>query len=210
LRAFIDENYELAKKNFEKGKFKLDYEEYRLVYRRIARSTDERTLISCILPKNVFASESIPYFKPFRYAIRDGKLVQERIPYSETLYLMALLNSFTLDYYIRQRVSANLNMFYIYELPIPEPKPETKARIVELAFKLLYRKGHYDDMAQELGIGASEITNEDERREIRAELEAIIARDVFGLTRNEMEYVLSTFVYGNPDKELMKRIIERF
>ena len=210
LRAFIDGNYELAKENFESGRFKLDYEEHRLVYRAIARSTDERTLISTVLPKRVFMGHSLNYFKPFRYAIRDGKLVQERIPYPETLYLMALLNSFTLDYYIRQRVSANLTMFFLYELPIPEPEPEIKARIVELAFKLLYRKGHYDDMAQELGIGASEITNEDERREIRAELEAIIARDVFGLTRNEMEYVLSTFVYGNPDRELMERIIKRF
>ncbi|WP_456398007.1 Eco57I restriction-modification methylase domain-containing protein, partial [Palaeococcus sp. (in: euryarchaeotes)] len=46
LREFINENFELAKKNFERGIFKLDYEEYRLAYRAIARSTDERTLIS--------------------------------------------------------------------------------------------------------------------------------------------------------------------
>ncbi len=208
LKVFIDENYGLVRENFENGKFKLDYEEHRLVYRAIASSTNERTLISTVLPKRVFTGNSLNYFKPFRYAIRDGKLVQERIPYSETLYLMALLNSFVLDYYIRQRVSANLNMFYIYELPIPEPEPGIKARIVELAFRLLYRRSHYDDMAQELGIKVSEITDEDERREIRAELEAIIARDAFGLKRNEMEYVLSTFVYGNPDKELMKRITE--
>uniref|UniRef100_UPI00261E8EB0 hypothetical protein n=1 Tax=Thermococcus sp. TaxID=35749 RepID=UPI00261E8EB0 len=104
----------------------------------------------------------------------------------------------------------NLTMFFLYELPIPEPKPETKARIVELAFKLLYRKGHYDDMAKELGIRTSEITDEDERREIRAELEAIIARDVFGPDKREMEYILSTFIYGNPDRELMRRIIGKF
>uniref|UniRef100_UPI0026054396 Eco57I restriction-modification methylase domain-containing protein n=1 Tax=Thermococcus sp. TaxID=35749 RepID=UPI0026054396 len=107
LKEFINENYELARENFESGRFKLDYEEHRLVYRAIASSTNERTLISAILPKRVFMGHSLNYFKPFRYAIRDGKLVQERIPYSETLYLMALLNSFTLDYYIRQRVSAN-------------------------------------------------------------------------------------------------------
>ncbi|WP_456394317.1 Eco57I restriction-modification methylase domain-containing protein [Thermococcus sp.] len=209
LRKFIDENYELAKESFENGKFKLDYEEYRLVYRRIARSTDERTLISCVLPKKVFVSESIPYFKPFRYAIADGRIVQEKIPYEDVLYLMALLNSFVLDYYIRQRVSANLNMFYIYELPIPETKPETKRRIVELAFKLLYRKGVYDEMARELGIKAKEVLNEDERREIRAELEAIIAGDIFGLTKDEMKYLLSTFIYGNPDRELMEMIIAK-
>jgi len=209
LRYFINENFRLAKKNFEKGIFKLDYEEYRLAYRAIARSTDERTLISTILPKRVFMGHSLNYFKPFRYAIKDGKIVQERIPYEETLYLMALLNSFILDYYIRQRVSANLTMFFLYELPIPEAKPEIKAKIVELAFKLLYRRGTYDGMAKALGINVEEITDEEERRETRAELEAVITRDVFGLTKGEMEYVLSTFVYGKPDRKLMGMIAEK-
>jgi hypothetical protein len=36
----------------------------------------------------------------------------------------------------------------------------------------------------------------------------VIARDVFGLSGEEMEYILSTFVYGNPDRELMKMIVE--
>ena len=209
LRAFINENYELAKENFEKGIFKLDYEEYRLAYRAIARSTDERTLISTVLPKKVFIGHSLNYFKPFRYAIRDGKIVQERIPYEDVIYLMALLNSFVLDYYIRQRVSANLTMFFLYELPIPDVEPETKAKVVELAFRLLYRKGHYDEMARELGLKAEEIADEDERREIRAELEATMAGDVFGLKKDEMNYLLSTFIYGKPDKKLMEMIIER-
>ncbi len=208
LREFINENFELARENFEKGIFKLDYEEYRLAYRAIASSTNERTLISTVLPKKVFTGNSLNYFKPFRYVIKDGKIVQERIPYEEVLYLIALLNSFVLDYYIRQRVSANLNMFYIYELPVPEVEPELKLRVIELAFRLLYRKGHYDEMAKELGLRAEETTDEDERREIRAELEAVIARDVFGLTRREMEYLLSTFVYGNPDRKLMEMILE--
>ncbi|HIH71897.1 Eco57I restriction-modification methylase domain-containing protein [Thermococcus sp. PK] len=209
LKEFIDENYRLAEDNFNNGTFKLDYEEHRLAYRAIAHSTNKRTLISTILPKRVFMGHSLNYFKPFRYVIRDGELTQERIPYGDVVYLMALLNSFTLDYYIRQRVSANLTMFFLYELPIPEPGPGVKARIVELAFRLLYRKGHYDDMGKALGIKASEVTDEDERREMRAELEAIIARDVFGLTKEEMEYILSTFIYGNPDRELMRRIIEK-
>ncbi|GEM_PF-3687904 len=56
---------------------------------------------------------------------------------------------------------------------------------VELAFKLLYREDAYDEMTKELGIKAKEITDEDEHREIRAELEAIIAKDVFGLMKGK-------------------------
>jgi len=211
LKAFVEENYEIARRNFEEGTFKLDYEEYRLVYRRIASSTNERTLISSFVPRRVFVSESIPYFKPFRYSVEDGKIVQRSIPYSDFLYLMALLNSFVLDYYIRQRVSANLNMFYVYELPIPDAREEMRKQVVDMAFRLLYRRSHFDAMADALGLkGVKEIADEGDRRELRANLEVLIARDIFGLSKEDMEYILSTFVYGNPDRELMNRIIELY
>ena len=210
LRQFVEELYGEAQEKFESGEFKLDYETIRLVYRRIARSTDERTLISSFIPRKVFASESIPYFKPFHYEISNDSIQQRFIPYGDFIYLMALLNSFVLDYYIRQRVSANLNMFYVYELPIPDAPKELKDMVVDMAFSLLYRKGLFDDMAQEIEVSASEITDESTRREIRANLEVIIARDIFGLSKEDMEYILSTFIYGNPDRELMNWIIELY
>ena len=36
-------------------------------------------------------------------------------------------------------------------------------------------------------------TNEDARLQLRAEIDAIVARDIFELTRPELEYILSTF-----------------
>ena len=210
LEEFVKDNLKMAIENFEKSIFKLDYEDYRLAYRAIARSTDERTLISCILPPKVFMGHSLNYFKPYYYAIEDGILVQRKRSYEDTVYLMALLNSFVLDYYIRQRVSANLTMFFLYELPIPDVSEKLKQEVVEKAFRLLYRKDVYDDMAKELGMKVNEIKDENKRRELRAELEIIIARDVFGLTREDVEFILSTFVYGNPDRELMKMVVEMF
>jgi hypothetical protein len=210
LKEFIDKNIKIAEKNFKNGIFKLDYEEYRLVYRAIASSTNERTLISCVLPKKVFIGHSLNYFKVFHYDIVDDEIVQKPIPYEDMIYLMALLNSFVLDYYIRLRVSANLTMFFLYELPIPNIDNKTKQKIVELAFRLLYRKEAYNEMAKNLGIEVKEIIDEDERREIRAELEVIIAKDVFKLDKEDMEYILSTFIYGNPDRKLMEKILEKF
>ena len=37
----------------------------------------------------------------------------------ELVVVQALLNSLALDFYIRNMVSANINMFYIYQLPVP-------------------------------------------------------------------------------------------
>lgn len=77
----------------------LSYERYRLAHRSIASSTNERTLIASILPPKVFSGNSLNVaFEP------DGEL--------EQLVLMTLMNSFVLDYHLRQQVSANLNMFY--------------------------------------------------------------------------------------------------
>ena len=37
------------------------------------------------------------------------------------------------------------------------------------------------------------LVDESQRLEARAELDAIVARDLLGLTRDEMEYILATF-----------------
>ena len=84
----------------DKGQ-KLDYQDYRMGFRRIARNTDERTMISTILPKQHFVSESITPSSGMN------------LGYSEMLVLVGLLNSFVVEYGLRQRVSANINMFYI-------------------------------------------------------------------------------------------------
>jgi len=55
LKSFIENNLKLAMDNFEKYEFKSDYESERLVYRAVASSTNERTLISSIIPADTFA-----------------------------------------------------------------------------------------------------------------------------------------------------------
>jgi hypothetical protein len=52
---------------FSGNDFLLDYQSYRLVYRTIGRSTDERTLITSIVPKNVFLGNSLNYLINFSY-----------------------------------------------------------------------------------------------------------------------------------------------
>ena len=68
---------------------------------------------------------------------------------------MALMNSFVLNYFIRNKISANLNMFYLYELPIPNANTITKDKVIEKAFTLLYQKSNsefYENLRIELGI----------------------------------------------------------
>ncbi len=174
----------LLGKNEKDDEQKLDYQDYRMGFRRIGRNTDNRTLISTVLPKNFFASESFNF--------SSGR----RLTYPELLLLTSLLNSTVLDYSLRQRVSANLNMFYVYQLPVPRLTEQDKefAPIVERAAKLICTTPEFDDLAKEVGLGShlDGVTDEAERARLRAELDGMIAH-LYGLTEEEFGYILTTF-----------------
>ncbi|MCT7968709.1 hypothetical protein NG799_20590 [Laspinema sp. D1] len=88
----------LGKKGTDIGQ-KLDYQCYRFAYRAIARSTDSRTLIGTVLPSKVFCGNSLNIASP----TQENKYM---------LFICAALNSFCVDFALRQQVSANINMFY--------------------------------------------------------------------------------------------------
>ncbi|MBE9089337.1 ATP-binding protein [Microcystis aeruginosa LEGE 11464] len=173
----------LKRGEVDKGQI-LDYQTYRLGFRSIARNTDIRTLIVGTIPKNVFCGNSI--------------LVSSDISISNTelIFLEAILNSLIIDFCARQKVSANINMFYIYQLPIPRLKEGDKyfQEIVENAAKLICTTEEFEQLAKEVGIGSHKngVTEEAERMEIRAKLDAIVAH-LYELTPTEFQHILSTF-----------------
>jgi len=196
----IKSQFSLTKEEMEKlvipEDLLLDYQTYRLVYRAIGSSTNERSLICSITPKNVFAGNSLIHSVNLKYDILDNAIIYNVLPYTKLLFLFSILNSLTLNYYIRNKISANLNMFFIYELPIAEASEEEKKKIIDLGFSLLYRKSRkedFEDLKNELGIGQI-----DDRplEEIRAELEIIIAKKLYKLDKSDWEYLTSTFTFG--------------
>ncbi|MBE2190041.1 MAG: hypothetical protein IAE98_11285, partial [Candidatus Kapabacteria bacterium] len=177
--------------------FKLDYQTYRLAYRAIGRSTDERTLICSIIPKNVFIGNSLIHVININNEIDGNKIVTNQTNTNDIINIMALLNSLTLNYYVRNKISANLNMHFIYEMPIAEAGESVKKRLSDLAFKLLYLSSgrlEFEELREELGILIHE--SEDPTL-LRAEIEVLIARDLYGLTKDEWKHITSTFTYGD-------------
>jgi hypothetical protein len=173
----------LKRGEVDKGQI-LDYQTYRLGFRSIARNTDIRTLIVGTIPKNVFCGNSI--------------LVSSDISLSNTelIFLEAILNSLIIDFCARQKVSANINMFYIYQLPIPRLKEGDRyfEEIVENAAKLICVSEEFDELAKEVGIDSHKngVTEETERAKIRAKLDAIVAH-LYELNEIEFQHILSTF-----------------
>ena len=185
-RYWVDEKEgrkALLGKEEDKGQ-KLDYQRYRLGYRKISRNTDMRTMISTIFPKNNFASDS--------FIISSGNL----LGYPDLLSFAGILNSLVLDYFLRQKVSANINMFYVYQLPIPRltEKDSAFAPIVTRAAKLICTTPEFDELAKAVGLGSHKngVTHPDKRAQLRAELDGMIAH-LYGLTYDEFKPILSTF-----------------
>jgi hypothetical protein len=184
-----------------------EYDCYRLIYRRVGRSTDQRTLISSIAPPKRIMADSLNYLQSLYYSSPNGKdIIQSRIDYRNLVLLMSVFNSLTINYYIRNKVSANLSLFFIYELPISEADEDQQKRIVNLGFSLLYRKSNkadFADLKKELGIEP----DMRDLNEIRAELEVIIAKHLYNLDKSDWEYLTSTFTYG-ADSDTKKELDE--
>ncbi|WYL94461.1 MAG: DNA methyltransferase [Gloeotrichia echinulata IR180] len=194
-RYWVDENEGrkavLGRRKDDKNK--LDYEMYRLVYRSVAASTNERSLIASVLPPKVFFGHSMNASVIFDESSSERR---QLINNSEILFTTACLNSFVFDYGIRQRISQNLTMFYIYQMPVPRLTESDRyfSDIVQRAAKLICTTPEFDELAQAVGISShtNGVTDETERAKLRAELDGMIAH-LYGLTAVEFEYILSTF-----------------
>ncbi len=108
-----------------------NHQQYRVVYRDVSSSANERTLVAAILPPNVFHNNKLPCFL-------RGDESTWYMSDASVLYLSALLNSLLFDYLIRKRAGLSLNFFQMYMLPFPplkEKEPlhqELLARVARL------------------------------------------------------------------------------
>jgi Alw26I/Eco31I/Esp3I family type II restriction m6 adenine DNA methyltransferase len=177
----------LKRGEVDKGQI-LDYQTYRLGFRSVSSSTNERSLISSLIPKLVFCGNSLSISECEQNNFQDNQ--------SFKIFIVAVLNSFLIDWMLRQKVSQNLNFFYIYQLPIPRLKEGDRyfEEIVEKAAKLICVSEEFDELAKEVGIGSHKngVTEETERAKIRAKLDAIVAH-LYELNEIEFQHILSTF-----------------
>ena len=171
-------------------KLQLDCDSERVGYRRIGRSTDERTIIATLLPAGVYFSDTVSYLIPANYQLtKAGKLSREPLSAEDARSVLCLLNSLTLNYYIRSKMSATVNMFYIYELPMPELSAAQKKKLADSAAKLLRDPRDVKE---------------------RAALEVFITRELYGLSLDDWKHLTGTFTFGSgATKEELDEIIRQ-
>ncbi|OQA28413.1 MAG: hypothetical protein BWY57_03508 [Betaproteobacteria bacterium ADurb.Bin341] len=165
---------------------------FRVVFRRQSACTNERTLVASIIPP-AYHADNLAHVMPVD---KKGERV---LGTSQALALCALFNSVVVDFSVRQRVTNNINFFYLYQLPIPRLTAKDAAfrPIVERAARLICTAPEFDDLAKEIFGGKATarsvgVTEPADRMRLRAEIDAMVAQ-LYGLTEEEFSYILTTF-----------------
>ena len=167
----------------------LDYRAYRLGFRKIARNTDERTMIATVIPPS-FVTES---FQTLKVVDENGCLL---VPYLDQLYLSAVFNSFVFDALIRLKVTANMNFYFVYGTQVPDIAV-SDARFTTIssrAARLICTTPEFEDLAKSVGLKGHQggATDPSERAKLRAELDGLVAH-LYRLSEEELTHILGTF-----------------
>jgi hypothetical protein len=168
-----------------------------MAFRDIARSTDERTFISTCLPRTGVGNNG------------PVLLVGDRTR-SRGLCLESNLSSLALDFVARQKAGGtHLNFFIVKQLPVLPP--ETYERRIEgkrlaewvtqRALELTYTSDDMAPLARDLGFGDPPFRWDEERRaQLRGELDGMYAH-LYGLSRDDFAYILTTFLVLQKNEE---------
>ncbi len=111
---------------------------------------------------------------------------------AERLYLVGALNSFVVEWRVRQLSrSNNISKFMLRQIPIPRPNHEALVQVSRLVARLITSDDRFNDLRPYLR-GASPASDPQERWRLKCEIDTHIAQH-YGLTHGELERVLSRF-----------------
>lgn len=172
----------------DKGQ-RLDYQTYRLAFRKIANKTNVRTMISTVIEPHL-ADENLQTV--IVYDEKGNRVVSS----SDMLLLTAVFNSMVYDSVIRLKVSSNMNFFYVYSTQVPAltNADAIYSKLVNYAARLICISPKFDELAKEIGLKSHKdgATDSAERARLRAELDGMIAH-LYGLSEEEFTHIVSTF-----------------
>ena len=158
-------------------------------WRDITNATNERTVIATVFPYSA-VSNKLPLFLPDQ-------------PAKKIAALAANLSAIPFDFAARQKVGGTtLNFFILFQFPVLAPDFYTETRLAFITPKVLeltYTSHNLAPFARDLGHdGPPFAWDEDRRALLRADLDAFYAR-AYGLTRDELRYILDPADVKGPD-----------
>jgi hypothetical protein len=200
----------------------LDCSEYRIAYRDIARSSDERTLIGAVIPEGVVCHNKLHTVRPYTVEATEADLKEDNLhsAYSriftdkELFVALGLINSLPFDFLMRTKVDSTVVMYKFEESQAPAltEGDEWFDYISARAARLNCYGEQFEEMRDRLG-GIEPATDMDERRELQAEIDAA-AFHAYGLDHEQTAFVLDDFHrVQNPrimDEDYFDMVLEKY
>ncbi|MEN6478490.1 MAG: N-6 DNA methylase [Anaerolineales bacterium] len=156
-----------------------------LGFRDITNSTNERTAIFGVMPRVAVGHKA-------------QLLFMNRVLPGLRLCALSCMNSFALDYVVRQKVGGtSMTYHYVKQFPVLPPSaygPAERAFIVPRALELVYTAWDLAPFAQEVEGAPRPPFRWDEARrfQLRAELDALFFH-LYGIAREDVAYIMGTF-----------------
>lgn len=159
----------------------------RIVWRRVARATDSRTVIATVVPANVVLQDTAPFF------------VRSRGTVADEAYLLGVLSSVALDWYARRVVELHMNFHVVNALPVPlcpdEQSPLSK-RVVEIVSILMCPHQSLEHWCRAVAGGSVRPPEgEDQVHDLVNELDALICL-LYKIDEEDVRTVFAT--HGGP------------
>ena len=197
------------------ARIKFNYDSYRMAFRDVTASTNERTVIATVLPPKCFCPHTVSLEQVYFDVVnKQGHSSESYLDHSQRLYVAGLFNSYVFDWLIRNSVNAHVSFFFVYNTPVPRLTASDSrfAPIVIRAARLICTTPEFDALAKEVGLKMHQLLESAERARLRAELDGLVAH-LYGLTEDEFAHILNTFpLVAEPVKQAARnafRDVER-
>ncbi|KYF49453.1 hypothetical protein BE08_33025 [Sorangium cellulosum] len=167
---------------------------YRFGFCDVASPSNERSFVAALLPPGCLAGHTVPtiYFG-------DGFDWYSAI-------CLAVANSFCMDYLVRQKINLHVTFLVFDSLPFPRLSLESPivGKLVLLVLRLICTASEMIDFWNSMekhgwvtavprGGSPPGIVDEEQRLRVVAEVEAVVAYDLYRLDRDELAYVMDAF-----------------
>ncbi|WP_241768216.1 Eco57I restriction-modification methylase domain-containing protein [Haloferax sp. ATB1] len=179
----------------------LDCTKYRIAIRKITNSTNERTLIAGVIPKDTVTVHSIATVRPHVVEPTEDDLgnypmhsAYEKVFTDEELFVvLGLLNSIPIDYLMRTKIDTNIVQYKLNETQLPRLTAGDNwfNWISQRAARLNCYGDEFSEMRDRLG-GIDPATDAEKRRELQAEIDAA-AFHAYGMNEEETRFILNDF-----------------
>lgn len=167
------------------------WKRYRIGFLDVANAQNRRCLTATMVPPGSVCGDTVPTVsfatgQEWRYA---GWL--------------AVANSIVMDFISRRRIGLHMKPFIMDGLPFPEIEPHSLVghRLINNVLRLIcvstemggFRSQVLASVDLPAHLGTPPVIELADRAQLRAEIDALVARECFDLTRDEFEHVLDDF-----------------